>query len=216
MSPEALRAAVKRLGLKKIKVTTSHFAKKNEHTSDLYLKIFSQAWPEAQYEQKPDLDPGVHPVPVEFKFVATDLYFRAIAKIAFHYYLTQSMRSLGNEDYFREIRDFIRYGGGKLAVDKFFIGSNIFSFPQFLSNMVPSWWHHILATLERDGTVFAMVCLFYGPECKGERYTLELGKIPGRIVLPKSCWAHTYDYFRPEDIGKYAGKVHPVSITALR
>jgi hypothetical protein len=49
----------------------------------------------------------------------TDRYFRAVAKIGFHYFLTQFQEHTGNEQMFSEIRQFILEGGGVDRANKF-------------------------------------------------------------------------------------------------
>lgn len=215
MSPESLRRAVSRLGLGTIVKTFGRFNKEDEPR---YRQLFLEAWPDSQYEAQPDIPAGEQPVLVEIRFTVTELFFRAIAKIAFHYYLTQSIRSQGREDHFQEIRGFIEHGGGAQAVNKFFPEEDLFGFVGFPPGMVPSRWHHILAASEGDdGVVRAMVLLFVGPESPGEKYVLQLARLPSRISLLKSRWAHSYDYYRPtEATASCAGEVHPVSIMRMR
>ena len=218
MSAEALRKAVNRLAIETITKTTMHVDKDRV---DGYIILTSEAWPESSYEMKPDLEAGVHRVPIEIEFKVTVLHFRAIAKIAFHYYLTQSWWSLGDEDHFAAIRHFIMHGGGKDDVDSIFTSNDMFHFPESPKNMVPALWHHVLAAAEMDCEVFAMVCLFYGPHFQGDRYMLRIGKMPGRfvmpgIVLPKSSWAHGLNYYPPGEMGRYAGEMKPMALTKMR
>jgi hypothetical protein len=218
MSPEALRTVVKKLPLEQVTKTTMHVEKDRVEG---YIRLISETWPEASYERRPDIDAGVHAVPIEIEFKVMDLHFRAIAKIAFHYYLTQSWWSLGDEDHFSAIRHFIMHGGGKDDVDSIFTSDGMFQFPEPPKNMVPARWRHVLAAAETDHAVFAMVCLFYGPRFQGERYTLKIGKIPARfvmpgIVMPKSSWAHGLNYYPPGEMGRYAGEMKPMELTKMR
>ena len=210
MSPQSLRLLVKKLASeKKVKKIDKIIASFNEMDEDAYCKLFLQAWPEARYEHKPCIVDGSKKIDVQIKFEVTGLYFRAIAKIAFHYYLTQSQRSRGDEDHFREIRDFIMHGGLNER-QKFFIDREIFVLPHMASRIGPYRWSHLLAAAEYDdGTVFAMVWLFYGPKFGGLRYSLRLGKIPSPILLPWSKWAHSYEY---SEEGRYNGEVQPIGI----
>jgi len=48
--------------------------------------------------------------PLSIKFTVNDRYFRAIAKIGFHYFLTKFPRFRGDEACFTEIRNFIMNG----------------------------------------------------------------------------------------------------------
>lgn len=207
MSPEALRQAVRRLGVTKISRITTHFVKENEED---YRRLISDTWPQAQWHEKPDRLPGKHWVSVQYTFTVTDHYFRSIAKIAFHYYLTQTGRVRGDEDTFSDLRNFILHGNCQPASEQFLLQDEVFRFRERFANVLPAWWHHVLAAREDTPTALAFVCLFYGPQTKGERYTLTLGKVPGRIILPQSSWAHAYNYYQPNEMEKYAGEVHRV------
>jgi len=56
--------------------------------------------------------PGPVPGPQMFRGEVTLAYFRALAKIGFHYLLTYIPTIVGNEPEFRPLREFIRHGTG--------------------------------------------------------------------------------------------------------
>src|SRR5208283_4158282 len=49
--------------------------------------------------------------PARIKFTVTSRYFRCIAKIGLHYFLTKMPGFRGDETYFKDIRDFIANEG---------------------------------------------------------------------------------------------------------
>jgi len=60
-------------------------------------------------------EPGPVPGPQLFKGEVTLAYFRALAKIGFHYLLTHVSAIVGNEPEFRAVREFILHGTGDLG-----------------------------------------------------------------------------------------------------
>ena len=56
--------------------------------------------------------PGPVPGPQMFRAEVTLAYFRALAKIGFHYVLTHIPTIVGNEPEFRALREFVRHGTG--------------------------------------------------------------------------------------------------------
>ncbi|MDZ4802707.1 MAG: hypothetical protein SGI92_31485 [Bryobacteraceae bacterium] len=58
-------------------------------------------------------EPGPVPGPQTFRGEVSSAYFRALAKIGFHYVLTHIPTIVGNEPEFRPLREFIRYGTGE-------------------------------------------------------------------------------------------------------
>jgi len=187
ISSDALKEKVKKLKLKEIKEARLHC---DEAHYDNYIQIIRDGWPESKEERLPSTEPGTFHVPVEIRFNVTDHYFRAIAKIAFHYYLAHSQRFKGNERCFSEIRTFIINGG---KIDNFFKGQILFR--DIISGMLPSWWVHLLAASEENGVAIGYICLFRGPESEGIEHQVVLGKLPtSPIIVPRSVWAHSYEY----------------------
>jgi len=137
-----------------------------------------------------------------------DHYFRAVAKIAFHYYLTHSLRAQGDEAGFDGLRNFILRGGD---IAPFFEGPR--RFVHLRPNWVPTRWCHILAAVEEPRGVVAYVCLFRGPSWTGREYTVWLGDLGSRILVPETSWAHAY-YYEPGKAGET--KVGAVQRTSLR
>ncbi len=113
MSLKALRDKVNSLGIKSIKSARINC---DEQFEDTYKNMLDQLWPNGKKEELPRFEIGILRVPIKTTFRFTDHYFRAIAKIAFHYYLVHSQRSKGNEECFAPIRNFIMNGGKEYGV----------------------------------------------------------------------------------------------------
>ena len=180
----------------------------DERNEDAYSKMLKEIWPTSEYQRLSTTEPGQSRVLLRGRFQVNDRYFRAYAKIAFHYYLVHSVRCKGDEDEFLPIRQFIMDGGD---ADQFFVSGGPFQHTD--PNMVPSWWCHVLAASEKTSVAIAYVCLFRGPQSKGIEYTVRLGTLPSRIIVPNASWIHAYKYDRPvPDTGK-VGTVTQGSIT---
>jgi hypothetical protein len=192
LAPATLKERIKELKLKEIKNAMLHC---NERNLELYKKMISQVYPTSKMTDLPSLEAGVHRTPAEIRFRINRHYFRAYAKIAFHYYLAHSLRSKGNEDGFAAIREFIINGKGK-DKDNFF--SRRVTFQDIDRDFLPAWWVHVLAAKEEEGVAVGYVCLFRGPESPGISHQIVLGRVPySNIIVPKTAWTNSYNYDHP-------------------
>ena len=162
------------------------------------------------------VEPGMHPAQVRFEFRVNTHYFRAVAKIALHYYLLHSRLASGREPAFRGIKRFIRWGEG--ATDVFFMPNRIFVVPaeMLFRNVTSSRWVHLLGACEHNGEAVAFVRMFYGPRSRGVEYHIRLGRLSSRVVLPNSAWSHSYLYDSPVPTSGLVGQVDPVPLTRVR
>jgi hypothetical protein len=142
----------------------------------------------------------------------TEHYFRALAKVAFHYYLLHSRRGLtGGEPNFGPIRRFITEGGDQ---EPFFRGAAPIRSPFGHAGscmVLPSRWCHLLAVDESGPDIYAMVQLCVGPEFAAPAYNIALGRSPGGILIPGATAAHGYVYGADSD-ERYAGNVVTLSL----
>jgi hypothetical protein len=209
ISAASLKKKVKALGVKAKDIDLYC----NDDISEHYNQIFREAFPKIQMERKASTDPGIRKVEISEQCQTSEAhYFRAIAKIAFHYYLIHSIRFYGHEACFSAIRDFIRNGIGTRK--------NIFSDKLFFRDIdthcLPSWWVHTLAARELNGIATGYVCLFRGPEFKGSEHQVILGQLPySPIISPKVAWAHSYEYDRPVPSKGKVGNVRSVQVTRI-
>lgn len=181
---------------------------------DQYLSLLKQIWPELRIEELAPTEPGVHRVPGRIKFIVNDAYFRAIAKIGFHYYLVHSKRDLnGDEPGFSRIRDFIINGGN---FEEFFDKSKARFVLPFRHPWHPSHYCHVLAADESEETAIAYVHLFIGPGIDHPPYYVTLGPVGSKVVVPGFVQAHFYIYDQPNSSGRYAGPVVRATVTQFR
>lgn len=218
MRLEQLRSLVRGSGLTG---TLTAFLHCSEDHLALYEDLLSGVWPQSHLIERPPTPAGVHEsVPCRVTFTVTDAYFRAVAKIAFHYYLAHSSRGRrGDEQESAPIRDFIMNGGD---VDAVFAdqGEALFATPFHGPRegwtAVPVHWCHIIAAGEVDGRAMGYVQLFVGPRSVPPPYHVRLGRRESRILLPPSVTCHEYAYDAPQKPGRYCGAVRSLSASPLR
>ena len=208
MTAASLRRKLHSMGVAEIKTVLASWDESNEQ---VYLKMLEGAWPGVKYELLSSTEAGTCKVQARVSCQLNDHYFRAIAKIAFHYYLTRSKRAKGHEDGFAQIRKFILEGGDW---EPFFEGPRRFALTD--ANVLPSWWCHILAASEESDPVVAHVCLFRGPKGEGIEYTVNLGHLGSALVVLKPVWAHAYEYSRPVPTTRMVGVVRAIQVVPRR
>ena len=130
-------------------------------------------------------------------------YFRAIAKIGFHYYLTRTS-FLGTEPFFAAIRDFIWKGIGEPGT--FFLNSPVFVNKH--PNLAPARWTHTIAAFQSSKLVAAKVALLDGPQMPGDEYHLCIARPNLSIILPKKAWAHSFTYDLAYGGTRKCGDIH--------
>lgn len=148
--------------------------------------------------------------PVEFtgatiKVTLTSRYFRAIAKIAFHYFLTKFPQFHGSEDCFSDIRKFISSECTLDECARFVTRSRRpIVYEIHLGARINVWGH--LLTAEMDYlNLLGRVQLFLGPTFMPEIYTVRLGRNPSSLHYAK-YYADFFWYYPPEERGEFDGE----------
>jgi hypothetical protein len=177
--------------------------KNREH----YQSLLQDIW---GYLEIPWGDPGNHEdVITRWTFQVNDHYFRALAKIVFHYYLLRTNRVSGDEECFKPIRNFILNGGN---YEEFVNTPRIF-FPQ--SKEISTGWWHLLASSEKNGIAIGYVRLFIGPLHRMIDHHFELGRIPSKLILPERVWADGFYYDDPIPKTGRIGEVRPIVLEGV-
>jgi hypothetical protein len=216
MRPEQLLERVKKAGVNVINRAWVHC--EEDHLFRFRCLVVA-AWPQHPIQELSVTDAGVHPVAGQITVTVTDHYFRAIAKIAFHYYLSRCQRGLrGDERCFEPIRSFIMTGGDS---DRFFGKSHIeFAIPcgdlPTGGVVTPRQWCHVMAADESASVVVIHLQFFVGPGCVPPPWYVTLGDIGSPLVVPDLTWGHVYLYDDPPLPGGYAGFVQQAQISRLR
>ena len=211
MTAEKLRAKIDVVAAK-VKLERASYLHCDQQNSATYIQLLREKRPEVQYDPLPAMGVGVHRVQGSTLFVVGNDYWRAIAKIAFHYYLLNSPRNLqGNEAEFDVIRSFIMNGGdhGKI----FDVGTKFVwpSFPSLGATVVPLNWVHMLAGEEVRTQATVGVCLFAGPETSPGKFprihNVLIAKLDRRIHVVQPAFGHVYTYYEADKRNAFDGEV---------
>ena len=129
-------------------------------------------------------------------FTISPKYVRAIAKIAFHYFLKHFPRYIGDEPCFEDVRQFIQSGGNIRS------SNDIEKFVRFTRNPIitginpgsrQDWQGHLLAA-SVDYVGFHVKAGFFVGEGPDVTYEVFLGENPSRIEYEETC-RHKFIYF---------------------
>lgn len=216
MSEAALRADIEAIGKEKIARVYLHV---DDSHWEQFTAFLSAILPGSTMTESEARSAGVHRVEgrTEFRFNAD--YWRAVAKIGFHYALLNSRRGFrGDEPEFAALRGFIMTGGDHTP---FFNGSGarfVTGFGRLPDGRVvlPHVWAHLLALDESDQTFSASVALFMGPKRLPTVNHLTLARLPSPLVVPGAQAVHVYIYDDALREKGYAGRVEQESVTRLR
>lgn len=147
-------------------------------------------------------------------FGLTQRYFRAVAKIGFHYFLSQFQEYTGHEPEFSGIRRYISVGDCDVTRANEFVGERqVPLLAQALGGARPDGWvGHILCADINNGEYRAHVQTFICDEFKPRIYTVRLGR---RIDTHKDGAAgHRFVYFTDGHHGGFAGVTN--ELTSMR
>jgi hypothetical protein len=148
-------------------------------------------------------------------FGLTDRYFRGIAKIGFHYFLSQFPECTGHEPQFANIRQYIALDGAS-GVDSAnqFVGERPLPLiGEMLGGARPDGWiGHALCADITSGDCRAHVRLFISADFRPRIYTVRLGGDPMDRIAAAS--GHGFRYFPDGPHGRFAGET--ISLTCTR
>ncbi len=173
----------------------------NEGNADAFAALLKEVWPSHRHEERPATEAGVHRVPVRIECRFTVRYYRAIAKIAFHYFLANSRCGFtGHEECFQPIRSFIMDGGEH---EPFFehqqptIMMPVGKRPDGTARL-PTRWMHLLCCIESLQSVVVGVYTLFGPERPPSPHFVTVLHRPGSIVVPEHQYGHAFIYGNSE------------------
>lgn len=210
MTPEEFRLKVKALGIKFFKYVDISAAPEEIPWVESLFEGFQS---EGEIEWTQPQGPIVFG-PITVKFTLTDRYFRAIAKIGFHYFLTRFSRFRGDERCFSEIRDFIMNSSSFDGIERFVAQGRTQFECSLGKGQMPNAWGHLIAA-ESDYIGFrAKVQLFIGPERIPRVYTVRLGKNPSPIYYSEA-YGSFFAYYPPEERSGFDGEVSELTTITL-
>ncbi|MFQ5902303.1 MAG: hypothetical protein ACE5JO_01300 [Candidatus Binatia bacterium] len=119
----------------------------------------------------------------------TEAYFRAVAKITFHYILKMFPDLTGMEHEFGPIKEFIWAGGNASR----FVSQDTNQFVEnFRRGYRPTHWMHILTVERAYNSIVAHAQFFAGPHSLPPPYKVWIGRNPSRIDRGRELRAHQF------------------------
>ncbi len=200
MTSEQFKKCINRLPVNKFK------------TADISASEQEAAWVESiikkglKFESRTDWEPSkfgrTFYGPVTVKVRGDARYFRCIAKIGFHYFLTKMSQFRGDEDCFAAIRGFIISDSTTLADCTRFL---TVSRNSLRSEQRREQWGHILSAGKNDLHLGAGVRLFVGPDSTSRTYDVDLGRNPSLIHCNQSI-ADFFGYYPRSGTSQFDGE----------
>jgi len=163
------------------------------------VDLFKELWPDEQLPQTTTGASGFKGGVVQFQ--TTNRYFRGIAKIGFHYFLTQFPEFTGHETFFDDVRDFIINDTKELSPDRInrFIG--IHRYP--ITPPSPTFVGHLLCAEINRGQFAAHFEPFVTPSGRMQAFQIRLGC--DSTVQYSALRSHLYLYFGNGKVGRFSG-----------
>jgi hypothetical protein len=141
-------------------------------------------------------------------FMVNDKYFRAIAKICFHYFLKYFRQFTGFEKEFNGIKNFIINGGNTDRWVRQIKGSFVSGLKSGV--ITTDKYCHLLGVNKEENKIIAMLQLFVGPKgVPPHYYEVSIGRNPERIIYPQSI-GHQFVYFDEVDQDGFWGRIDPL------
>ena len=124
----------------------------------------------------------------------TSAYFRAVAKVTFHYTLAMFPDLTGMEPHFAAIKEFIWAGGD---VERFVRQRSQGFVENFRRGYRPTHWMHMLAVNRTPNEIVAHAQFFAGPFLLPPSYEVSIGRNPSRIISRAEWRAHQFVILDP-------------------
>ena len=178
----------------------------------VWLKpLINAAWPKVTFgEGTPGATNYEQGAVIEIR--VTLRYFQAIAKIGFHYFLTQFPEFNGSEPCFSDIRSFIIAETSPVGLAKKFVGKRR---NPLLGNMSDGarpdgWVGHVVSAERASDACMAHVQLFICEEYPAPAYTVRLATTDNNAVVRGS--GHAYIYFEERPKGRFSGRAYSLTL----
>lgn len=186
----------------------------NNEQVDRIFELLKECGLYTSEEVAEDIKPFEGIVKAEGQTTWDERRFRAIAKIAFHYYVNyNNFNHMGDEDLFKAIRCFIRYGNGNWGD---VVSENKGYFVEQLKRgWKPPSYGHIIAATVTQGFVKVNIQLFVGPNYEPPYYEVLLCRNTFKIGIPETVFGHNYVYFEDDKKQSYSGSIHQLLATKL-
>ena len=210
IKPAQLKAAFDQLGVVQPCCDVRIFYAPEE--MEWVLALIKETWPSATFSDGEPTATSYSGALVTFGL--TDRYLRAIAKIGFHYFLTQFHQYTGHEAILFRIREFIANGVGGVDSANEFIGKR--QTPLLGAMLTPGmrpagWVAHVLCAEVRPGECLAYVQMFLSEDWPAPVYAVRLASDPSITELRSA--GHFYGYYEEGLKGKFSGEASSLLTT---
>ncbi len=217
MTAESLQRRIEQAGVESSKTISCQC---NATDAERIHEMIRAVYPSFHIEREWDTEEGNQRLAARIHFQVSARYFQGLAKIAFHYYLTQNHRGLtGNEGQFAPLREFIVTGGPPEIVDRFFTDSGrVFKVPfgerADGKTITSARWCHLIGAIDDGGPIVVSLYLFLGPVGLPQPIFVTLGHNEGRVPPPRGAFAHIFEYDHGRT-DRYAGHCYSVGLNRL-
>ncbi|MFC1633435.1 hypothetical protein ACFL5Z_01225 [Planctomycetota bacterium] len=140
-------------------------------------------------------------------------YYRAIAKVAFHYYIEfNNFNHTGEEPFFEPLKRFIRYGEGQTK--SFVCQQKGILIKDIERGWRPPTYGHIIVGSCASQFIEVKIQFFLGPQYDPPIHTVKLGRKPLMIENTSMTFGHNYVYADDSAaISGYDGTFHRLAVT---
>lgn len=210
---ENMTAAQVRMGMARLAIAIPYETRIScyPHEQEWIQKLMKEVSPEVNFSEGKLMSTVIEKPRVNF--VLGERYFRALAKIGYHYFLTQFPMYTGHEDVFARIRTFIYEDTNEPVrrVNEFISMRQHPLLQQMLDPRVrPDGWRaHVLAAEAQPGVCVAHVHLFLTEESAGQIYTIILAQ--DATLTQQNAFAHAYQYYSEGKRGRFSGEAKPLA-----
>lgn len=175
-------------------------------------RLIADTWPAATFEGSSLTDSDYRGATVNVGL--TDRYFRGVAKIGFHYFLTQFSQYAGHELCFSDIRKYIFEDGTPVDTANDFVGirQNPLLGNMLNPNVRPDGWRgHLLCAEIRPSECLTHLQLFLSEDWQAPVYTVRLAH--GSAISECSTSGHIYYYYPDGPRGRFSGEVIALDVS---
>lgn len=182
--------------------------------ADRIQAMIQDIWPLSKLLESNTVEPYAAQIPISVECHYGSGSWRALAKIAFHYFLSQSKYGYGgNEKIFDPIRRFIRRDEGDRS--EFFLEKG----PDFVAPigweadggiLVPENWMSFICCIETGQSAIVGVYLLLGPEAPPQPHYVQIFAQRHSLFTREYAYGHQYVYVGDTDNGERKSRVEPV------
>lgn len=214
MNADAVKRSLRRQEIRNDDIERVYWHAYSAH-ADQYIPVLRQVWPTATFEELPTTEAGSHRCKSRVICRYTNHYYRAITKLAFHYFLKHSRHDFyGDEQYFEPVRSFIQHGGDPQD----FVGRDQRAlwtpFGREVDGQIltSADWLHVLCCFESLHQVVVSLHTFVGPLRVPEPRFITLLARNSPVLSREFCYGHKYVYPPKESTSIVKGRVLPVRL----